>query len=303
MTNKAKVKSSNSHHWQWLIPIFAIALTSFIVWRNLPPEGEMITLIVNDADGIKKGQTRVRYMGVDIGDIEEITLSDDVKQVNVSLKVDKKVLPLIRDNTQFWVVRPEISASGLKGIKTLVSGPYITFKAGEGEAKRQFIALEKPPIIKKEGVKIKLISNQLHNISPGDDIFYKQVPVGKIYAYQLTSQNVILYAQVHEPYNQLLRENSVFWEQSGLEFDMSLLGVSMSANPMVSLLSGGVSFATPNEPGAIVKEGTQFILAEDREDKWQSWQPNITFPSRIITQEGESHEEDNIVSSAADQSL
>ncbi|GGW79805.1 MlaD family protein [Alteromonas halophila] len=296
---KAKVSEGAGRHWVWLIPVFAIALTSFIVWRNLPPEGEQIIISITDADGIKKGQTRLRYKGMDVGDVESMTFNSELSQVDVTLHVNKEMMPLMRDNTQFWVVRPEFSTSGVSGIATIVSGPYITFKPGEGDAQRKFQALDRPPILKRDGTRVEIVSGQLHNIAPGDSIYYKEVPVGKVYAYQLQSEKVILYGQIHAPYDKLLRTNSVFWEQSGVEMDVGLTGVSVSSNPIVSLLNGGLSFATPAEFGKRASPGARFSLAQDPDEEWKNWTPAIDLPERIIDQEGESHGSKDLVSSTA----
>ena len=296
---KAKVTSGVSHHWVWMVPLFAIALTTFIVWRNLPPEGDTVVVSVSNVDGIRKGSTRVRYKGMDVGDIESMTFNDGLNRVELKLKIDETVMPLLREETQFWVVRPDISTNGVSGIATIVSGPYITFQPGDGKLESKFVALDKPPILKKRGTKIEVISDQLYNIAPGDDIYYKQVPVGKVYAYQLRSEQVIIYGQIHQPYDQLLRSNSVFWEQSGLEMDVGFTGVSVSANPIVSLLNGGLSFATPPEYGDKAQPGAKYSLKSDPDDEWQAWTPDIALPERIIDQEGESHESKKLVSSTA----
>lgn len=296
---KAKITSGTSHHWVWAIPLFAIALTSVIVWRSLPPEGEKVVVSVSSADGIKIGSTRVRYKGMDVGDIESMAFNDGLDRVDIRLKMHETVMPLLREDTRFWVVRPDISTSGVSGITTIVSGPYITFEPGNGKLESKFTALDKPPILKQKGTKIEVISGQLHNIAPGDDIYYKQVPVGKVYAYQLRSEQVILYGQIHAPYDQLLRQNSVFWEQSGLEMDVGFTGVSVSANPIVSLLNGGLSFATPPEYGDKAQQNAQYSLQSDPDEEWQAWAPDIALPERIIDQGGERHKSEALVSSTA----
>lgn len=296
---KATITSSAKRHWVWAIPLFAIVLTSIIVWRSLPPEGEQIVVSVADAEGIKKGQTRVRYMGMDVGDIKSMKFNQGLDRVEVSLHVHKSVLPLLREKTEFWVVRPDISTNGVSGIATIVSGPYITFRPGKGKPINYFKALDKPPVLERKGTKVEVISDQLHNIAPGDDIYYKQVPVGKVYAYQLRSEDVILYGQIHAPYDKLLRDNSVFWEQSGLEMDLGFTGVSVSADPIVSLLNGGLSFATPPEYGNQAQAGAQFSLQADPDEDWQNWTPAIELPERIIDQEGETPDSADLMSSTA----
>ncbi|HVY70930.1 MAG TPA: hypothetical protein VHH73_13440, partial [Verrucomicrobiae bacterium] len=42
-----------------------------------------------------------------------------------------------------------------------------------------------------------------------------------------------------------------------------------------SLIIGGLSFATPNDPGPPAQPGTVFPLHEKPEDKWLKWTPSI----------------------------
>jgi paraquat-inducible protein B len=108
-----------------------------------------------------------------------------------------------------------------------------------------------------------------------------------------------MYAQIHEPYDKLLRNNSVFWELSELEMDLGLTGVSVSSNPIVSLLNGGLSFATPTEFGERASPGARFTLEQDPDEEWKNWTPDIGLPERIIDQEGENHESKDLMSSTA----
>ncbi len=299
LRRKAKLTDGAGRHWVWLIPLFALLLTVVIVWRSLPPDGETITVSFASAEGIKKGQTQVRYKGMNVGDIDSMAFNESLDRVELTLKINETVKPLLREKTQFWVVRPDISTSGVSGITTIVSGPYITFRPGEGKLESSFEGLARPPILQREGTSIEITSDQLYDIEPGDDVYYKQVPVGKVYAYQLHSEKVTLFAQIHAPYNELLRENSVFWEQSGLEMDVGLTGVSVSANPVVSLLNGGLSFATPEKFGKKAGNNARFTLNQDPDEEWQEWTPKIKLPTLIIDQEGESHPRNGLMSSAA----
>jgi len=287
MSDKPEAQTLPAHHqhWVWLVPLFVILLVGVIVWRNLPEAGSPVVVLIEDATGLEPDQTRLRYRGVDVGKVKKVTLSDDTKQVEVELSVHQEVLSLMREQTRFWLVSPEINAKGIKGIDTLVSGPYLTFKPGSGADSREFVALDEAPILDQPGLKFTLQSNLKHSVSPGADILYKQVAVGTVYKYRLFSDHVEFSAQIHAPYAALLRANSVFWEESGVEFDLSLLGASMSTAPLPNLLRGSIALATPENPGARAEEGARFTLAEEPQKDWLGWRPTIEFAAEPVKRE------------------
>ena len=284
--NDASIRSAGKSYWLWLVPILAVTLTVYIVWQNLPPAGEEVVLLFSDARGISPNQTQVRYRGVTVGRVTGVTLSEDSQQAEVHTRIQETVLPLLGEEALFWLVEPVVNVDGIKGIETIISGSYITFESGSGELQRRFTALEHAPIRKKDGLLFKIKSQQRYGISPGASLYYKQVPVGIIYGYELASSHVMFLAQVYEPYKDLLRKNSVFWERSGFELDASLLGVSVSSAPLASFLSGGINFATPAVPGEKISNNqVEFELAEDGKDEWEKWEPDIKLPVEIVSQE------------------
>lgn len=284
-TAQAKIISTTKVNWLWLIPLITLALVTFIVWQNLPAQGATLTLYFDEVASLKPIQTKLQYRGMEVGQIEALQLTPDHQGVKVTLQVDDSILPLLGEDTHFWLVKPEIGSSGISGITTLVSGPYITFSPGAGEPQRVFVAAQSPPLEKRDGLKFTLNSSLKNNIAPGDPVYYKQVVVGSVYAYELHSDRVMFYAQIQPDYQALLRRNSVFWEDSGLEVDMGLLGVSVSAAPLMSLLSGGISFATPAEYGPAATAASEFQLHADKEDEWPTWQPNIKLPKVRVERE------------------
>ena len=59
---------------------------------------------------------------------------------------------------------------------------------------------------------------------------------------------------------------------------MSLLGgMQVKSESVTSILEGGVAFATPDNAlmGARAGSGASFDLADQSEDAWLKWQPNI----------------------------
>ena len=78
--------------------------------------------------------------------------------------------------------------------------------------------------------------------------------------------------------NSLLRIILLFWNSSGLRIDAGLFsGVEVATESIESLLSDGISMATPesgNGQSAAAQDAV-FVLEEKADDKWQSWKPRI----------------------------
>jgi len=284
---EASVKPVRNFYWMWLLPILAIALVTYLVWQNLPPQGETVILRFVNVSGIDVKQTKVQYRGVNVGKVSKTSFTENAEQVEVELALQTEVMPFIREGTRFWLVEPEINTDGVKGIETIVSGPYITFEPGDGEAKRDFSALSSAPILQQEGLTFKIKSYRRHDIAVGASLFYKEVPVGNVYGYELHSSHVIFLVQVHQPYQALVRDNSIFWERSGVDIDVGLLGVSVSTSPLASFLNGGINFATPDMPGNLIATDAEFELSDENNDDWLRWEPQIELPHSVHSQDPE----------------
>jgi paraquat-inducible protein B len=81
----------------------------------------------------------------------------------------------------------------------------------------------------------------------------------------------------------LVRADSIFWNAGGINVDLRLLGISISAENFRSVIIGGVAFATPNEVGDQAPAGTVFPLHDKVENKWLSWAPSIAITNATVT--------------------
>ena len=96
--------------------------------------------------------------------------------------------------------------------------------------------------------------------------------------YQLgeNAQGVMVRARVRQEYAPLVRMNSKFWNAGGIDVRIGLFkGAEISAQSAQTLLSGGIEFATPREPGEAAANGAIFELNEKPKDEWKNWAPFI----------------------------
>src|SRR5271167_5038325 len=135
----------------WFIPILAAIVGAWVAVTRVMSEGPKITIVMKSAEGLEAGKTKIHYNGVDIGTVTTIELSKDHQHVILTAQMAPKTEEFLVRDTKFWVVRPRISGANVTGLGTLISGAYIGLEIGASkEHKRDFVALETPPVITGE---------------------------------------------------------------------------------------------------------------------------------------------------------
>lgn len=267
----------------WAAPFIAILLAGFLVYKSLPGEGVKLTIRAKDGSGIEANSTLITYRGVRVGIVNRVTLDEKLSEVIINAKLEESTKSIAREKTVFWIVRPEISSTEVKGLETIVTGPYITLLPGEGKPKFEFDALPAAPREEKpeEGLNIKLKTPNIGGVKSGTPVLYRNLIIGEVYDYQLAddSSAVIIFVNIKKDYANLIRKNSVFWNSGGFDLKVSLLGAKINSQSIRGLLTGGISLATPEKPGERVSEGAFFKLQGERKDEWLEWSPKIEIQS------------------------
>src|SRR5258706_10464915 len=133
----------------WIIPIVALWVGGWIALRQVLEQGPTITIQFNSAEGIEAGKTKLRHKAVEIGIVKSVKLSPDNKAAMVTAEMDRhSASAFLKEDAQFWVVRPRIAGGQVSGLTTLLAGSYIGAEPGKsGEDQRNFPGLETPPAI------------------------------------------------------------------------------------------------------------------------------------------------------------
>jgi paraquat-inducible protein B len=266
------VKTRRGFSIVWLVPLVAAVIAGWLAYTTLTEEGPKITISFKTAEGLEAGKTKVKYKDVEVGLVSEVRLSEDLSHIIVTAEMHKDAAAHLKSGTQFWVVRPRLTAGGISGLGTLVSGAYVEMDPGEGKVSRAFVGLEIPPVIKSDvaGTRYILRADRLGSISPGSPIYFRGIDVGEVLGYELApkSEGVLIQIFVRAPHDSLVREGSRFWNASGVEVTMGADGVRVQTESVQALLSGGITFDTPfaamhSEPSA---KGSTFTLFDSFSD-------------------------------------
>jgi paraquat-inducible protein B len=269
---EAEVSERRGISFIWVVPIVALLIGAWMIVYTIRNQGPEISITFDTAEGIEAGKTKVRIRNVEIGLVESVGLGVDRKSVVVTAQLEKDATELLREDTQFWVVRPRIGAGGVSGLGTLLSGGYIQLAPGTGaEGRRDFLGLEDPPVTPAgaPGLHLRLVSDQAGSVSTGDPILYKGFRVGRIESeeFDVESQQMHYGSFIEAPYDDLVNSSTRFWDASGVSFSATADGVELTTGSLQTLLIGGISFGMPEgvAPGTPVEKGATFRLYPDRQ--------------------------------------
>ena len=234
----------------WIIPITAILIGSWLLFKYYSERGTFIDITFDEAAGIEEKKTPIRYKNVIVGKVRTLDLTDDLNKVRVTAEIFPSMAKNLGSNTRFWVVKPRISFQGVSGLDTLLSGVHIGIDPGvKSEPLETYNGLPAPPYItsKKEGTRITLRTNSLGSLDVGSPVYYNKISVGEVTSYRLspTTDNIDIFIYVHEPYDAKIKSNTRFWNASGVEVEVTASGVSARMESLMSLIIGGIAFETP----------------------------------------------------------
>ena len=236
----------------WLIPIAAVAIASWLGWQTLRSRGESITITFDTADGLAAGRTPVSHKAVELGRVQRIELTNDLKRVIVHVQMQRDADRALTDHARFWVVRPRLTPGNISGLETIVSGAYIEMDPGApgGQPTTTFQGLPQPPGVRSDepGRTITLKAGRLGAVGQGSPMFYHDVQVGEVLNANPTADgnSFTLQAYIRQPYDKWVHRETRFWNASGLTLSTGGAGIQLQLESLQAVLSGGVAF--DNDP-------------------------------------------------------
>ena len=254
----------------WIVPIVAILAAAWLAWGALAERGPLIAVLLQDGDGLEPGKTKVQHKQVQLGLVEDLIPSPDLSHVTIHVRMNRYAEGHLSAGTKFWVVRPRLSAEGISGLGTLISGAYIEMEPGSGPPARQFTALEEPPVVRSDvpGTEFVLHAPQLGSISQGTAVSYRGLSVGNVLGTALSDHDgsATLRVFVRAPHDQLVHEGTRFWNSSGVAVELGSDGLRVQTESLESILSGGIAFDIPpgGDVGPVAKPDTSFELYSDQ---------------------------------------
>lgn len=255
----------------WIIPLAVILIGGWLVYQNTLHRGPEVILRLDSAEGLEAGKTPVKVRDVEVGRVEAVRLSQDYDHAVATVQMNPGTARLLVRDSQFWVVKPRVNRRGVSGLGTILSGAFIRLRPGESdEPRRRYRVPDYPPVSHQDpGLALILTSRSDASLNVGDPVLYQGRPVGQIdrARFDTSTQRMRYGIFVRSPYDDLVKHNTQFWKQSGVEVEVGSEGFQLRTGTLQSLVLGGIAFGMPEgvSPGQPVTKGAQFTLFESRD--------------------------------------
>ncbi len=253
----------------WLLPVIAALIGLWLLFKSFSDAGIEITIKTISAEGIVAGKTEVRFKGFPIGVVTDLNLSENLNDVMVTVELKNTRKKFLSENTLFWLVKPEISLSGVSGLDTVLTGNYFEMLPETGNLYvKEFEALTQPPPIAEDspGLHVTLHAKELGSITHGSGVFFKQIKVGEVYGYDFSEDksHIKINLFIEEDYASLVKLNTRFWNASGIEMKGDLSGFTVKTQSLASIIGGGIAFYSPDtgDMTTKVEDFTEYPLFE-----------------------------------------
>ncbi len=285
----AVIKQHRGPSFVWILPLIAALIAAWLAWQSYQDAGITIEVQFESAEGLEAEKTKVLFRGLPSGTIKQLRLNEDLKGVTAIIEMASEAEPLLHENTRFWLVKPQVSLSGVRGLETLLSGYYIGIQPGDGEDRRDFIADSEPPPSSKDkpGLYLTLSSDSAASVYRGSKLFYRDIQVGEVIDVKLgdDQQQVLIDLYVESKHSQLINGGTRFWNASGISIKADLPKLDIKFDSLASIVAGGIGFYTPADGGELDPDKI-LPLYSDYEAAEDGVTVAVQFPARTPLSEG-----------------
>lgn len=259
------IENRKGQHWK-LYPSISDAQNS----------GTQIIFNAENTDGLSVG-SQIRYHGIAVGEVASLSPNFDKNNVTIEATIYPQYSKrFAKSGSYFWVARPTISLTKTENLDSLF-GAYIYVVPGKGKAQHEFTLHQSAEY--EGGLTLTLESETRGSVDIGTPLLFRDIQVGAVTKVELGrfSDRVLIEVKIDDKHKHLVRNNTIFWNRSGLDVSIGLTGATIHSGTFESLIRGGISFATP-EGGVLEKaaESNQhFLLHNQSKPEWTSWRTAI----------------------------
>ncbi len=234
--------------------------------RDAAEAWDTIKIHMPSAMGLTVGGSKLIYRGVEIGVVSRMVFNQDkAHTVTAYVQVEPEASFILRKNTKFWVVKPQVSINRIANLETVIKGAYLSCEPGDGEFAEEFVLSEQPERIEvlRPGRRFILYTENGDSLSLGAPVFYKKIKVGEVVGFDLSENGQGVEAEIfiNRKYQHLVGRNTVFWKYGGVTVDAGWGGIKFKIGNLASILGGGIAFTNPSgAPDREAEEYAKFTL-------------------------------------------
>lgn len=245
---------------------------SFIAAQNY---GLEITFTSHNANGLSEG-SNIRYQGINVGEVTSLAPAFKRDGVTITAIIYPEYSDkLAKKTSYFWIATPTFSLTKTENLDSLFSA-YILVSPGKGKKKVEFKLNDSAQYA--DGLTLVLESENRDSVSKGTPIFFRDIEVGSVTDVSLGrfADRVLIEIKISDDYKYLVRNNTVFWNQSGIDVTLGLTGATIHTGTLESIIRGGISFATPEEElEKSARSNQHFLLHKESKTEWTRWRTAI----------------------------
>jgi paraquat-inducible protein B len=213
----------------WLIPIAASLIGIALLVQSWRSAGPRVSIEFTNAQGLTAGKTHVSYKDVVVGTVSAVSLSKDLSGVVATVDFSRGARELLKEDTRFWIVRPQIGAAGISGIETLFSGAYIALDPGStGSAQTHYKGIDDAPMVTRgaAGRRFLLKAADIGSLYVGAPVYFHHLKAGRLVSYEMGSDKRLdVRIFVDAPYDQFVHPTTRFWNASGVDLSLTAAGL------------------------------------------------------------------------------
>ncbi|WP_412504792.1 intermembrane transport protein PqiB [Roseovarius sp. SYSU LYC5161] len=253
----------------WIVPAVALAVVLAIAAQTYLDRGPLVEISFENASGVKPGTTELRYRDVTVGLVEEVYFTDGLDRVLVSVRLEQEVAPYVDADAEFWVVRPQVTTQGVRGLNTVLSGVYIegVWDNEAGGAVERFEGLPDAPLNRagQDGLRLTLRASGKATVTENAPILYRGITVGRVGKPTISADGSTAEAEalIFAPHDRLINDATRFWDASGFSFSLGAGGAALDFSSVAALVSGGIAFDTMVSGGGPAQAGDNFTIFAD----------------------------------------
>jgi len=253
----------------WIVPIIALFIAGWLAYQYFSELGPKIRIIFPKNEGLKAGQSHIKYKDVPIGIINKIELQEDGDGVVVIARMDKTATAHINENSRFWIVKPEVGVSGVSGLDTLISGTYIDMYTEKGgKFKENFIGLANTYRNIGGGEYFVLNTHRGDSsIKVGTPLYFKNVKVGQVeyVVLALDEASVDIIVFIDKRYTPYVHIDSKFWIRSTIDAEIISGNLDVKVAPITDMIQGAIEFSTSGKDSTKnIPDGFVFELYKNK---------------------------------------
>jgi len=234
----------------WLVPFIALLISAWLAYQYFSQRGPLIRISFPTNEGLKAGQSQVKYRNIPVGLVEKVMFDEEGEGVVVMVRMDKNMIDYLNKDAKFWIVKPEVGFRGISGLDTLISGTYINIDAQKREKftalVKRYQGLNYRHRNNEDGKYFVLNASSGYTISEGTPLYFKNIRAGTVeYVYlSLDNKSVDFVLYVKKEFVPYVHPNSKFWVMSALAVDISNGRLDVNIAPLPNIIHGGIAFSS-----------------------------------------------------------